>query len=81
MNRRFGWAMLVAFGVLVGLASSSYQRSHAEPPAAETAGAENSHDADVLSELKEIKTQLKEINTQLHTGAIKVIVLMNPDAK
>ncbi len=81
MNHRFGWAMLVAVGALAGFASSSYQRSDVGPRAAVAAEAENPQDTDALAELKEIKTQLKEINTQLHTGAIKVIVLVNPDAK
>jgi hypothetical protein len=87
MNHRFGWAALVAVGMLAGFALSSYQRGDMGPRAAVAAEpeaqaeAENPHDADVLSELKEIKTQLKEINTLLHTGSIKTIVLINPDAK
>ena len=87
MNHRFGWAMLVAVGVLVGFASqfvSAGRRRAASGRGGRDRDwptAENPHDADVLSELKEIRTQLKEINTQLHTGSIKMIVLINPDAK
>jgi hypothetical protein len=78
-NRRLAWAILIAIGVLVGFASSSYQRSDAGSPAA--AEAEDPPDTEAVAELKEIKTQLKEINTLLHTGAVKVIVLVNPDAR
>ena len=37
MNRRFGWAMLVAAGIVLGCALSGYQRTDAAPPTAEDA--------------------------------------------
>ena len=78
MKRYFGWAFLVAAGLLLGVASSSYQTTHADPPAEEAADAETPK-TDALTELKEIKTQLKEINAHLHSGVVKVVVVMNPD--
>lgn len=76
MRRYFGWAVLVAAGLLLGVTSSSYQRSNAEPPSS-TANADSAN-ADVLAELKEIKSELKEINTHLRTGVTRVYVNMNP---
>jgi hypothetical protein len=77
MKRYLGWALLVAAGLLLGVASSSHQRSNADSPAAadDLANA----NADAVAELKEIKIQLKEINAQLKTGVTKVTVVMNPD--
>jgi hypothetical protein len=77
MKRYFGWALLVAAGLLLGVASSSYQRTNADSPA--SASDADTSNADTLAELKEIKTQLKEINTQLRTGVTKVSVQMNTD--
>jgi len=78
MKRYFGWASLVVAGLLLGVASSSYQRTNADSPAASVADSENLN-ANAVAELKEIKTQLKEINTHLRTGVTKVLVVMNPD--
>jgi hypothetical protein len=75
MRRYFSWILLVAAGLLLGVASSSYQRTNADTPADDAA----SINGDVVVELKEIKAQLKEINTQLRTGVTKVTVVMNPD--
>ena len=80
MNRRFGWAMLVAAGILLGFASSSYQRTNASSLAAPSADSEVPA-AEAVEELKEIKAQLKEINTLLHTGTVKVVVILNPDKR
>jgi hypothetical protein len=77
MSRRFGWAMLVAVGVVLGCALSSYQRTSAAPPPRDR-GAEE-QDLDVAGQLKDIRTNLKEINTLLHSGTVKVVVVMNPD--
>ena len=79
MNRRFASAMLVAVGVLLGLASSSYQRSEMGPAAARAADVEDPQDREVVAQLKEINTQLKEINTLLHSGKLRVIDVINPD--
>ena len=76
MRRYLGWAFFVAAGLLLGVASSSYERSNAAPPA--SVASADSANADAVAELKEIKTQLKEINTHLRTGVTKVFVMLNP---
>ena len=81
MNRRFGWAMLLVVGVLVGFASSSYQQSDAGPPMVVAADSDDADDAKAVEQLKEIKTQLKEINALLRSGTLRVVVVINPDAK
>jgi hypothetical protein len=75
MNRRFGWAMLVAAGMVVGYALSSYDRTDVALAAAEE------QDIDVVNQLKDIKTQVKEINTFLRSGTLRVVVVINPDAR
>jgi hypothetical protein len=78
MRRYFCWALLVAAGLLLGVASSSFQRSNAQTPPEAVADSANVN-GDAVAELREIKAQLKEINTQLRTGVTKVFVVMNPD--
>ena len=75
MNRSFGWAMLVAAGIVLGYAVSSHETSNAAPPAAEDAINE------LAGQLKEVKKQVTEINDMLHNGTIKVVVILNPDSK
>ncbi len=77
MRRYLSWAFLVVAGLVLGVVSSSYQRSNADPPTAAVAGNDGAN-AEVVAELKKINTQLKEINTQLRTGTTKVFVMMNP---
>ena len=79
MRRHFGWAMLAAAGIVLGCALSSYERTHAAPPEESVAAEER--DPKVVDCLKDIRTQLKEINTLLHTGSIKVVVIINPDKR
>ena len=79
MKRYLGWAVLVAAGLLLGVVSSSFERSNASPPAT-FAAADDAANAEVVAELKEIKAQLKEINTHLRTGVTKVFVNMNPSS-
>jgi hypothetical protein len=79
MRRYLGWAVLVAAGLLLGVVSSSYQGSSAALPA--TVASDDSVNAEMLAELKEIKTQLKEINSHLKTGTTRVFVNMNPPAQ
>ena len=79
MNHRFGGAMLVAAGIVLGCALSSYEGIHAAAAPAEEEEAADVRDPNVADQLKAIRAQLKEINTQLHTGTIKVVVVMNPD--
>jgi hypothetical protein len=80
MNRRFGWAMLVAIGIAFGFVSSSYQRSNADPSPAPSAGSET-QDAEAVVQLKEINAQLKEINAMLRSGSARVTLVINPDAR
>ena len=80
MNRRFGFAVLAVAGILVGFAAGTYQKTEAQAPVIAAAATLEARD-DSLDELKEIKTQLKEINTLLHSGTIKVVVVLNPDSK
>ena len=37
MKRCLGWSLLLMAGILLGVASSSYQTTHADPPAEEAA--------------------------------------------
>lgn len=80
MNRSFGWAMLVAAGMVLGSALSSHERSNAAPPAAEVAAVEDPA-IELAGQLKELKKQVTEINDLLHNGTIKVVVVLNPDPK
>ena len=75
MNRHLRWAMLVALGILLGAASSSFQQSKADPPAGDDNGRGT---AAVVAELKEIKSQLKDINVFLRTGVVRNFAVMNP---
>jgi len=75
MNRHFGWAMLVAAGVLLGCVLGTHQKTNAEGPApAET----QEQDNQIVDQLKEIKAQLKELNGMLRSGTAKVTVGINP---
>jgi hypothetical protein len=78
MRRYFGWAFLVAAGLVLGVVSNSYERTSASPPTA-SAAADDAVNAEIVAELKEIKAQLKEISTHLRTGTTRVFVNMNPN--
>ena len=80
MNRSFGWAMLVAAGIVLGCALSSRERIQAAPPAPEEAAAREQQ-AELAGQLKDIKKQVAEINDVLHNGLIKVVVVLNPETK
>jgi hypothetical protein len=77
MKRYLGWGLLVAAGLLLGVASNTYQRTNADSPPARVASVDSAT-ADALAELKEIRAQLTEINAQLSTKVTKVTVVMNP---
>lgn len=70
--------MLVAAGIVFGCALGSYERTTAAAPVTRNA---DEQETDLVEQLKEIKTQVKQINTLLRNGNVKVVVLMNPDAK
>ncbi len=78
MNRRFGWALLVAVGMVLGYVLNSLdgtgtvltpQRAHARE-----------QNGDLADQIGEIKTQVKEINTLLKSGKLRVVVAINPEA-
>ncbi|MEN6405218.1 MAG: hypothetical protein ABFC77_01980 [Thermoguttaceae bacterium] len=76
MSRRFGWAMLLAAGVVFGVAIGSHEKIRA---AADDDNGK-AQEANVLDELKEIKGEVAAIKTVLKSGTIQVAVVMNPDA-
>ena len=80
MIRRFGWVLLVGAGVVLGGVLNLHQGTDAGAVAA-SADDDTRAGAESLQQLKEINTQLKEINSLLHTGLVKVVVVLNPDAK
>jgi len=76
MSRRFGWAMLVAAGMVLGGALTSHERIHV---ASARGAATDDQDLELADQVKEIKTQVKEINKFLHSGTLRVVVVINPD--
>jgi hypothetical protein len=78
MSRRFCWAMLAAAGIVLGCALNSYERISAAPPEAPDAPTQDQV-ADLIDHLKDIRTQVKEINALLHTGNVKVVLMINSD--
>jgi hypothetical protein len=80
MNRSFGWAMLVAAGMVLGYALSSHERIQAAPPAPEEVAARE-QSTELAGQLRDIKKQVAEINDLLHNGTIKVVVVLNPESK
>jgi hypothetical protein len=79
MNRRLGWAILVAVGVLLGYASNICQRSIAAPVAAASAEIDPQQ-AEIVAQLKEVKAELKQLNAMFRTGNARVTVVINPTA-
>jgi hypothetical protein len=79
MMRRVIGAMLIAGVALFGGVLCAHQSSRAGTPATEDAE-EQKDDSTLADQVKEIKAQVKEINTLLHSGTIKVIVVLNPDS-
>jgi hypothetical protein len=78
MSRRFGWAMLVAAGMVFGGAWGSYEKSHAAP--AQDAAADD-QDVGLVDEVREVKNEVKEINKLLQSGTLRVVVVINPNAR
>jgi hypothetical protein len=82
MKRCLGWSLLLMAGILLGVASSSYQTTHADDPPAEQAADDtptNSKDvnAAILAELKKIRGELKEVNSYLRTGVVKTTAVFD----
>jgi hypothetical protein len=78
MSRRFGWALLLAVGIVLGWSLGGYQCSVAAPAADDAAAEEQAKD--VAEQLRSIRTQVKEINALLQSGKLMVVVAINPDA-
>ncbi len=78
MRRPFGWILPVAFGMMLGLAINSIERTTgvSTTPTAQA----QSIDDDLNEQVKEIKKQVKEINNFLQSGKLQVVVAINPDA-
>jgi hypothetical protein len=82
MSRRGTGVLLVLLGLVLGGLINVHTRSSAEPPAeAATEGGDvpEARDSPAVVELKKIHGELKAINTLLHSGTVKVIVVLNPD--
>ncbi len=79
MNR-LGCATLVAIGILLGAASSSYLRSDLGTRTARAAVAddESSQNREIIAQLKELNAQLKDMNTFLQAGKLRVYNILNP---
>ena len=70
---------MVASSALFGGVLATHQPSRADTPAAEETD-EPDQKMDLADQLREIKSQVKEINTLLHSGTLRVIVVVNPPA-
>ncbi len=77
MGRCFGWALLVATGIAIGAALGPRENTRAAAPSGRELSADE-QGANMADQLKDIRTQVKEINTLLHSGTLKVVVVINP---
>jgi hypothetical protein len=75
MNRCLGWAMLLLAGMAIGYTFGSH-----DPVAMAQPGGGDDPAAEIVAELKEIKSEAKEINLLLHSGKMRVIVPIYPDS-
>lgn len=79
MNRRIACILLVVAGMALGYGLRSYETITSPALAAQTSDADEIN-ADILDEVKEIKTQVKELNTFLQSGKMRVIAPIYPDS-
>jgi hypothetical protein len=77
MKRRFGWAVLVVVGMMVGYALHSLEPAGNPLTPSEACAADPG--ADLIKQIGEIKTQVKDINTFLKSGNLRVTVIINPE--
>jgi hypothetical protein len=77
MKSCLGAAMLIAVGMVLGGALSSHDRITVATAA--QGSREDGSDAEALDLLRTIKTQTKEVNELLHSGKLRVVVVINPD--
>jgi hypothetical protein len=73
MGRRFGMAMLFAAGLVLGCALGSYQNVST----AKAQDDEVSANTDIKSQLKDLNERVKSIDTILHTGTLRVAVVIS----
>jgi hypothetical protein len=78
MNRGFHAAILLAIGMALGYALSSYQRT--DSVAAAQAAPADDQNMDVMDELKGIRAEAKEIKLFLKSGKLIVTAPIYPDA-
>jgi hypothetical protein len=76
MKRHFFWALLAACTLFGGVLATR-QPSRAQSSAAAEAD-DQDKSAELADEVRELKSQVKEINTLLHSGTLRVVVVMNP---
>ncbi|MEN6457454.1 MAG: hypothetical protein ABFC63_00860 [Thermoguttaceae bacterium] len=74
MNRHFGWALLLAVGVLFGCLLGTQQRSVAVASGPDA----QDQESQIVDQLKEIKGQLRELNGMFRSGNAKVVIVINP---
>ncbi len=88
MSRHFGWAMMIAVGIMLGYGLGSHQPSHAaaqaEPQAGDEAGGGNAStenaNTEIMQQLKEVNSHLKRIDSLLYSGRLRVVQVINPGA-
>jgi hypothetical protein len=79
MNRRFGWAMLLAAGMVFGYALNGIEKTIV-PSAAAQDTADDDRGAEAIAQLKELNAQIKQLQAFLRSGQLRVIDIINPDA-
>ena len=80
MNRHLRGAMLIALGILLGVASSSFQQTKADGDDSRGTAAVVAELKEIKDQMKDMKTQIKDIDTFLHNGVIRNFAVMNPPA-
>ena len=80
MNRSFYWAFLFAAGLILCCAIGSRDSSRAASLSAADPDSDR-YAADVVAQLKDVNKNLKEINSLLHSGTLKVVVVINPNVR
>jgi hypothetical protein len=70
--------MLVAAGMVFGGAWGSYEKLHAAPA---RDAADDQDATELADQVRTIKTEVREINKLLHSGTLRVVVVINPDAR
>jgi hypothetical protein len=77
MHRRFGWAILLAIGILLGYAANPHERTNAGAVAQPAIDADPQQ-TEIINQLKDVKAELKTLNAMFRTGEARVVVVINP---